>query len=139
LKQFLKAGFIEKGNLYETVRGVPQGGSISPVIANMTLDGLERAVKQAADGVVKKAKKISRRKTSGWVHTIRYADDFVVTAVSYKMVKGPIKTAVQSFLRERGLTLNEDKTHITSIKQGFNFLGFHFKSYTYGRSRKKIV
>lgn len=128
---------MEKHNLHETMRGVPQGGPISPTIANMTLDGLEKAVKETADRTVKKAEKVGRRKTSGWNHTIRYADDFVITAVSRRMLEGPIMRAVKDFLNRRGLNINPEKTHITNIKKGFNFLGFHFKSYTYGKSNKQ--
>lgn len=131
-KQFQKAGFIEKGGSFrETLSGVPQGGSISPTIANMTLDGLERAVKRAAAQVLNKAQKpkTKKNKTSTWVHVVRYADDFVITSTSSRMLDGPIKRAVQAFLRERGLSLNEEKTHITRIKEGFNFLGFNFKYY----------
>lgn len=111
LKQFLKAGFIEKNSLFVNERGVPQGGSISPTIANMTLDGLEQAVKQAADKVLSRAKRMKKSKTSTWVHTVRYADDFVITAVSKRMLDGPIREAVNQFLRERGLSLNQEKTH----------------------------
>lgn len=115
---------------------MPQGGTISPVIANMTLDGLEKAVSNAADEVLRKANKKpkTKGKTSTWVHTIRYADDFVITAVSSRMLDGPIREAVNKFLEERGLSLNQEKTHLTSIKKGFNFLGFHFKQYHNSKS-----
>ncbi len=64
LKKWLKAGYIEKGMLYPTEAGTPQGGIVSPILANMTLDGMEAIINQA---VPKRSK----------VHYIRYADDFV--------------------------------------------------------------
>jgi len=102
LKQFLKAGFMEKTSIEATTRGVPQGGTISPVIANMTLDGLEKAVTKAAEDELKLIPKPKSKKTFTWVHTIRYADDFVITGASSKMLNGPIRRAVNRFLRERG-------------------------------------
>lgn len=137
LKQFLKAGFLEKGALHRTEGGVPQGGSISPTIANMTLDGLTAEVKAAAEQVKNKAVK-KGRKSSTWVHLIRYADDFVVTAVSKRMLEGPVMQAIQKFLHTRGLELNLSKTHITSVKQGFNFVGFHFKCYPYAKGPRGL-
>ena len=135
-KQFQKAGFIEKTSLQATTRGVPQGGTISPVIANMTLDGLEKAVAKAADDALKLVPKPISKKTSTWVHTIRYADDFVITGANCTMLDGPIRRAVNGFLRECGQSLNDEKTHITSVKKGFNFLGFNFRLYP---TRKKYV
>lgn len=133
LQQFLKAGFLEKGSFHRTEAGVPQGGSISPTIANMTLDGLTAEVKAAADKVKSNAIK-KGVKTSPWVHLIRYADDFVVTAASKRMLEGPVLQAVQNFLNARGLSLNLSKTHITSIKAGFDFVGFHFKCYLWPKA-----
>lgn len=135
-KQFQKAGFMENHSLQETTRGVPQGGTISPVIANMTLDGLEKVIAKTAEDIQKQVPKPNSKKTSTWVHTIRYADDFVITGANKKMLDGPICRAVNRFLRERGESLNAEKTHITSVKKGFDFLGFHFKLYP---SKKKYV
>lgn len=128
-KRFQKAGFIEKQQHHETLSGVPQGGSISPTIANMTLDGLEEVVKATANDILGKIQKKANKKTSTWVHVIRYADDFIVTGVSSRMLQGPIKRTVTAFLQERGLALNEEKTHITSLWEGFDFLGFNSKFY----------
>lgn len=68
----------------------------------MTLDGLEKAVTKAADERLKLVPKAKGKKTSTWVHTIRYADDFVITGANKKILEGPIYEAVNKFLRERG-------------------------------------
>lgn len=133
LNQFLKAGFLDKG-LQKSERGVPQGGSISPTIANMTLDGQTRKVKEVANAVKINAIQKGCRKAP-WVHLVRYADDFVVTAVSKRMLRGPITQCINHFLRERGQQLNTEKTTITNLKQGFNFVGFHFKLFRFANAK----
>lgn len=134
LKQFLKAGYLDKESLHRTQAGVPQGGTISPTIANMTLDGQTDVVKTVADGVKANAQK-KGRKTQPWVHLVRYADDFIITAVSKRMLEGPITACVNEFLRARGLQLNTEKTLLTSLKTGFNFVGFHFKLYRFAKAK----
>lgn len=130
LNQFLKAGFMDKGCLHETERGVPQGGSISPTIANMTLDGLTEVVKNEADRIKKNSHKKGRG-LSPRVHLVRYADDFVITATSRRMQEGPIKKVVNEFLEKRGLQLSEEKTKITNVKKGFDFVGLNFRIYPF--------
>lgn len=117
LSQWLKAGYLEKQILYPTLAGTPQGGIISPVLANMALDGLEHAVKSA---VPKRAK----------VYMVRYADDFVITGSTKEVLEGKIKPVVSKFLRERGLALSASKTQITHIEAGFDFLGFNIRKYS---------
>ena len=116
LQQWLAAGYIEKHTFYETEAGTPQGGIISPTLANMTLDGLEQVVKKTATKTDK-------------VHTVRYADDFIITGNSRETLEQKVKPAVVKFLAERGLTLSEEKTVITHIDQGFDFLGFNVRKY----------
>jgi len=110
LRQWLKAGFVEKGRLFPTGAGTPQGGVISPLLANWTLDGLEAMIK----GLFGYRPK---------VHIIRYADDFVVVAETKEILEQLVKPAIQKFMAERGLRLSEEKTVITHIHQGFDFLG----------------
>jgi RNA-directed DNA polymerase len=116
LGQWLRAGYLDKGRLYSTLAGTPQGGIISPVLANMTLDGLEAAVRKAVP-----------RRTK--VNVIRYADDFVITGGSQELLRDKVYPAVAAFLRKRGLTLSEEKTRITPIEQGFDFLGQNLRKY----------
>jgi RNA-directed DNA polymerase len=117
LAQWLKAGFMEKGRLFPTTAGTPQGGIASPALANLTLDGLEPAIRAA----------IHPRRDK--VNFIRYADDFVVTAASKETLEQKVKPVIVGFLRERGLKLSEEKTVITHITQGFNFLGQQVRKY----------
>jgi len=114
LTQFLKAGFVFEQTLYPTDRGTPQGGIISPILANMALDGIEDTL----DVMFPKIK----------VHFIRYADDFLVTAPS-KEVAEDIREHVQKFLAERGLELSESKTVVTHIDEGVDFPGWNFRKY----------
>ena len=116
LRQWLKAGYFEGGNRYPTRRGTPQGGIISPLLANMTLDGLEAAIKAVTPYRTK-------------VNVIRYADDFVITGKTKELLEETIKPAVERFLEERGLSLSPEKTRITRIGDGFDFLGQHPRKY----------
>jgi RNA-directed DNA polymerase len=116
LTQFLKAGFVYKRHLNPTTAGTPQGGIISPILANMTLDGLEKLL------MTKYFKKGLR------VNFVRYADDFIITANSEETAR-EIKELIVAFLKERGLELSDDKTLITKINEGFDFLGWNFRKY----------
>ena len=121
LRQWLEAGYLEDATCHQTLAGTPQGGVISPVIANLALDGLERAVKESAPRV--------QRKTRPKVHVVRYADDFIVTAASKRLLVRRVIPAVKAFLAERGLRLSEEKTRITHISEGFEFLGASIRKY----------
>jgi RNA-directed DNA polymerase len=111
LHQWLKAGYWEKGQLFPTSKGTPQGGIISPLLANLALDGMQEAIRQAV------------RRTGDKVNFVRYADDFIVTGANRELLEQKVKPAVTAFLQERGLELSEQKTVTTSIQNGFNFLG----------------
>jgi RNA-directed DNA polymerase len=117
LQQWLAAGYWEKGRLFPTREGTPQGGIISPVLANLTLDGMEKAIRS----------RIRIRRDQ--VNFIRYADDFMVTARTKETLEQIVKPAVVAFLAERGLELSEQKTTITHIETGFNFLGQNVRKY----------
>lgn len=134
LKQFLQSGHLDKGVFHETKAGVPQGGSISPVIANITLDGLQKRLKDAVD--VYKRRCLKKKSKSFWVQLVRYTDDFVVTAASKRILQKCVKPTIAEFLKERGLTLNIEKTKITNVKEGFDLVGFNIRLYQV--TRKKI-
>jgi RNA-directed DNA polymerase len=123
MNQFLKAGFVYKRHLNPTKAGTPQGGIISPILANMTLDGIECIISDKYY-TGKSWKSCNRKK----VNFLRYADDFIVTADSEETAK-EIKELIDVFLKERGLELSEEKTLITHIDQGFDFLGWNFRKY----------
>ena len=116
LRKWLEMGYVEKGITYPTRKGVPQGGIISPTLANMTLDGLEEAIHCS----------VPRRSR---VNFVRYADDFIVTGKSKRLLEERVKPAIESFLAERGLVLSHEKTVITYIKEGFTFLGQTFQKH----------
>jgi RNA-directed DNA polymerase len=122
LRQWLAAGYWEKGQLFPTREGTPQGGIISPLLANLTLDGMESAIRSRI--------KIRRDQ----VNFIRYADDFVVTARMKETLEQIVKPTVVAFLAQRGLELSEQKTTLTHIEAGFNFLGQNVRKY-----RNKLV
>jgi len=122
LRRWLQAGYIEEGTLFATSAGTPQGGIISPVIANMALDGLEAAV-YASVGSSKRAR------SKAQLNVVRYADDFVVTGVSKDVLEFKVLPAVRQFMAGRGLELSEEKTRITNIAEGFDFLGQNVRKY----------
>lgn len=113
LSKWLKAGYMEGRRLFPTDAGTPQGGIISPCLANLTLDGMERLL----DRLPRRAK----------VNFIRYADDFVVTADSKELLETRVKPLIAEFLAERGLSLSETKTKITKVSDGFDFLGWNVR------------
>jgi RNA-directed DNA polymerase len=112
LQKWLQAGFIEKSRFHPTEEGTPQGGIISPVLANMTLDGMERILR-ARFG----------KKPSPKVNFVRYADDFIITARSRELLENEVLPVIKTFLKERGLELSSEKTKVTHIEEGFDFLG----------------
>jgi len=127
LKQFLKSGFIHNGELFPTRAGSPQGGAISSLLANMTLDGIEKLIQDRYHRSVKgNINSYQRGKTK--VNLIRYADDLVVTAMT-KEIAEEVKELISQFLYERGLTLSEEKTTITHINNGFDFLGWTLRKF----------
>lgn len=128
LKQWLKAPHIEKTTFHQASAGVPQGGTISPTISNMVLDKLSNHIEKAVKPyTTKKGNTYTKYNTK--VTMIRYAYDFVVTGSTKEILVYVIKPAIRDFLAIRGLNLNETKTKITFIIQGFDFLGFNIRLY----------
>lgn len=117
LGKWLSCGYIDKGSFYHTEEGVPQGGVISPTIMLITLSGLEKAAKQAAP------------RESDKVNIIAYADDFVITGATKETLENKVKPAIEQFLRVRNLELSEEKTKVTHINDGFDFLGHNIRKY----------
>ena len=112
----VKSRIRREGRLYPTRNGTPQGGVISPLLANMTLDGLESVIANA----------VSR---GSKVNVIRYADDFVVTGESKEILREKVMPAIHGFLIQRGLNLSREKAKITRIEKGFDFLGQHLRKH----------
>ena len=126
MTKWLKAGFIETGKLFPTNEGTPQGGIVSPVMCNMALDGMANMLK----------KNFPQQKG---IHFIRYADDFIVTGHSKEILENDIKPAIAAFLRERGLELSQEKTRVTHITEGFDFLGQNMRKYPSGGRLKLLI
>jgi RNA-directed DNA polymerase len=130
LKQWLTSGYMDQHVLHETMDGTPQGGIISPALANCALDGLERLL-QGKYPTGKRLKSLGGEKPC--VNLVRYADDFVITSKSKELLEGEIKPLVEQFLQERGLELSPTKTVITHVEHGFDFLGQNVRRYPNGK------
>ncbi len=130
LQKWLKSGYMEKHVLHETTDGTPQGGIISPALANCALDGLERLLQEKYPAG-KRLKSLGGEKPC--VNLVRYADDFVITSKSKELLEGEIKPRVERFLQERGLELSPTKTVITHVEHGFDFLGQNVRRYPNGK------
>lgn len=122
LRQWLKAGFMDKAVLPATEAGVPQGAICSPVLANLTLDGLEAKLRE-------RYPKATARSRRAKVNLVRFADDFLITGSSPELLATEVNPLVEQFLQERGLELSEEKTPLTHIKDGFEFLGQQIRQY----------
>jgi RNA-directed DNA polymerase len=154
LKYWLEAGVLDGDTFNETTQGTPQGGVISPLLANIALHGLESHLKRwisqkSIRNRVGNLVKPSRR--SETLHVIRYADDFVVLHTDKEIIL-EAKEEVKKFLKDIGLELSAAKTRLTHTLElkpedveeqgfdgviGFNFLGFTFKQFkTRHRSAK---
>lgn len=109
MKQWLKAGSVEAEVFRDTTAGVPHGGVVSPVIANIAFDGLQKL-------------------TAGIGGFVRYADDFIVTARRKEDLQA-LLPVIEEWLLERGMVLHPEKTKIVHIQDGFDFLGFNIRQH----------
>lgn len=122
LQKWLKSGYIDRTVLYPTEAGTPQGAICSPVLANMVLDGLEKKLREKYPKATAKSRKAK-------VNFVRYCDDFIITGSSQELLVQEVKPIVEQFLAERGLELSPEKTTITHINNGFDFLGQNLRKY----------
>jgi len=126
IAKWLKAGFVDNNVFSETDEGTPQGGIISPLLANIALHGMEKAL-----GIKYNTQNFNVTKYA----LCRYADDFVIMCQT-KQDAQDVYTLLNPYLTERGLTLAEDKTKITHIETGFDFLGFNIRRYNVTKFKK---
>jgi RNA-directed DNA polymerase len=124
LQKWLGAGYIENRTLFPTEAGTPQGGIISPTLANLVLDGLEKLLNQTFQ-----RKMVGGAFNNPKINLIRYADDFIITGATKDVLEKEVRPLVERFLNERGLQLSPEKTCITHIDQGFDFLGQHLRKF----------
>ena len=124
LCKWLESGFVFNRQLFPTEEGAPQGGIISPTLANMALDGLQAMLAENF-----KLRRTKMGYFNPMVNLVRYADDFIITCSDRETLETLVRPAVSEFLQARGLTLSEEKTKITHIDEGFDFLGFNVRKY----------
>ena len=178
IRKFLKAGYMEQWEYKNSYIGTPQGGIISPILANIYLDKLDKFMrnyinvfnkgkarvrnpeyKRVANRKDKRVKKLKNetdeqkkealRREIAILHRemqqlpatldmdenfkrmryVRYADDFIVTTKDKETIETVILPLIREFMAERGLMLSEEKTKITHISEGFDFLGFNIREY----------
>ena len=122
LSGWLNAGYVESRKLFPTTAGTPQGGIASPTIANIALDGLEAMLTERFGSTATSVRRLR-------VRLVRYADDFIITGTSKELLEQEVKSCVEAFLAERGLQLSQEKTRITHISEGFDFLGQNVRKY----------
>jgi len=142
IRVWLKSGVMDKGIFDETSQGTPQGGVISPLLANVALHGMEERVKQYAETLPMRypaGKSIQKRDKRRSISLIRYADDFVILHEDLSVVKR-CQEIISDLLKEIGLELKHSKTRLTHTlnsleneKPGFDFLGFHIRQYKAGK------
>jgi RNA-directed DNA polymerase len=122
--KWLRSGYMEEETFHPTMAGVPQGGLISPVIGNMTLDGLEQVVRGTSEWL--------RRQHN--INFVRYADDFIITANNREVLE-QLTPQIEAFLDERGVSLSQEKTKITHISEGFDFLGQNLRKHIHANGQ----
>lgn len=138
LRKWLECGYMERNVFAATTEGTPQGGIISPVLANLALDGLEPLLRK----LFPLRGQGSQAGRDASVRLIRYADDFVITASSKELLETTIRPLVADFLKERGLELSLEKTKVTHLRDGFDFLGQNVRAFgdkTLVRPSKKNI
>lgn len=128
IKKWLKAGYVESQIFNKTNKGTPQGGILSPLLANIALDGMDNWLSRITETKVYGKTKIKTKEERKIYGFIRYADDFIVTAQTKEQIEGIIPR-IQEWLVTRGLHLNEEKTAIRNINDGFDFLGFNIRKF----------
>jgi RNA-directed DNA polymerase len=140
IKQWLKAGYVEAEIFHPTESGTPQGGIISPLLANIALDGMEEFLGKYQKTITyegtDRGKPRKRKVMKPKFGFIRYADDFIVTAKEKEDIEG-ILPEIQKWLAQRGLELNVEKTKVKHISEGFDYLGFNIRSYPDGKCLTK--
>lgn len=128
IKQWLSCGYIEEDQHYQSKKGTPQGGVISPLLANIYLNPVDKAFKRAKIGTIKE----------GSIHIVRYADDILIVA-QRNLEKG-IKI-LEHYVDRLGLSINKDKTRKLSLRtdKKVEFLGFEFRMVKSRRTESRLI
>ena len=134
IRQFLGAGIMRHGSLTATPSGTPQGAILSPLLANVALSVLDRRFEDAWNACTPHQRKWRMAKGHASYRMVRYADDFVILVRGTEAQAQALKQQTAEFMRQRmRLTLSPEKTHITHVDDGFDFLGFHIRRRPRGR------
>jgi RNA-directed DNA polymerase len=134
IEKWLKAGYVDNDTFHETENGTPQGGVKSPLLANIALHGMEKEL-----GV-----KYWRNKKHGYylnansIGIVRYADDFVAICHTQEQANS-MYDKMTEYLNKRGLSLSMEKTKVTHIEDGFDFLGFNIRQYKQNNGKTKLL
>ncbi|MEA5599358.1 group II intron reverse transcriptase/maturase [Rivularia sp. UHCC 0363] len=146
IRAWLKVGVVDKESFTTTETGTPQGGGLSPLLANIALHGMEERIKQYAETLdIKRSngRQISRKNKRSAISLIRYADDFVILHEREEVVKNA-KIIISEWLKKLGLELKQEKTSIVHTlnpyngkNPGFNFLGFNIRQHFVGKTHSK--
>lgn len=146
VKKLLSSGIIEGQIFTISNEGVPQGGILSPILANFTLNGLEKVVYQSLHSLTKfKSRRIQIKGTNvaypSYLDIVRYADDFVILCRNKFILESLVIPEVNKFLKERGLWLSSDKTKLFRLKDGFKlkFLGYNFHYEDKWKAKNKFM
>jgi RNA-directed DNA polymerase len=140
IDRFLKAGLMQGKLFHRTDTGVPQGAICSPLMANVYLHQLDLYWWRHYGSLDRKVKERRRQAQQGNCALIRYADDWLLLTNGSKQEAYRLRDEFQSFLMERlKLELAVEKTHVTHVNDGFEFLGFHVRRYISGHDRPKLL
>ncbi|MHC0067690.1 group II intron reverse transcriptase/maturase [Nostoc sp. UIC 10890] len=146
VRAWLKAGVMDSKQLFPTSEGTPQGGVISPLLANIALHGMEERIKQFAETLDRKkinGQQQSKQSKRSSLNLIRYADDFVILHENLTVVQR-CKEIISEWLKGMGLELKPSKTRLAHTlnqyeqeKPGFDFLGFTIQQFPQGKYHSK--
>jgi RNA-directed DNA polymerase len=137
IRRWLKMGYIEQDMLHKTTEGTPQGSIVSPLLANIALCGMEEEI----DIVYKKTYKPNGGYTIDpkcKIGRVLYADDFVIVTETKEQAQSMYQKLIP-YLQKRGIKLSADKTRVTHIEDGFDFLGFSLRQYKTEQGNKLLI
>ncbi len=138
IKRLVKSGAITVNQKYiETDIGTPQGGVVSPLLANIAVNGLETMIDNWAWDNRKRIGQ--QKKSSKVIHTVVYADDFVVIAKERWIIEELKEVISKWCIEQMGVELSQEKTRITNTKSGFDFLGCNIKQYEINNTKSKTL
>lgn len=137
--KILKSGIMEDGNYRSSMLGTPQGGIVSPLLANVYLNELDQWIKRWTDKT-KYEGTLRRNRGKGNWHFVRYADDFLLLTNGTKEQAKTMMNRVRDYVdKELNLTLSDRKSELNHAEDGFSFLGYHLEAKTdTGGVKRKI-